>query len=197
MPSGIVEQSRVGMAHPAVQHGGEAVLRKVDHAPALRHRLPDEALDERAIGQVVLRDDLRAQRGRCAARRRREKLRMTHRAIEVDEEATDGGTHQRCAKSPGQLPGHDQRTGIIPTVGVEQRSPPPKQRLIGRGYPVAAMFTGYEVAVGRHGRSPVQVAQAAVCPSRSVAPYFPARWERERPVPFAGIWPSTSATRLI
>ena len=74
----------------------------VDHAPAARHRLPDKTLDLHAIWPVVLFDDLRAELRRRAARRRREELRMTDRAIEVDEQTADGRGHERRLEGPGQ-----------------------------------------------------------------------------------------------
>ena len=100
----VVEQTDVGASHLAVQLRREAVRRNVDHAPAARHRLPDETLDLRAIGPVMLLDDLRAERRRRAARRRREELRMTDRAIEVDEQTADGRGSRAAPRRPWPAP---------------------------------------------------------------------------------------------
>ncbi len=151
-PAGVVEQSHVGAPHLAVQLRREAVRRNVDHAPAARHRLPDQALHFGAIGPVVLFDDPCAEFWRRAARRRREALRMADRAIEVDDEAADGRGHQRCPERAGQRLRHDQRAGVVAAVGVEQRPVPPKQRPVGRGDPVAAVFAGDEESVDRPAR---------------------------------------------
>src|ERR1700682_4095766 len=68
-------------------------------------------------------------------------MRMTDRAIEVDEQSADGRGHERRPEGPRHGARHDQRTGIVPTVGVQKRSSPPKQPSIGRRNPVAAVFT--------------------------------------------------------
>src|ERR1700730_3968123 len=120
-PSRVIEQTHVGTSHLAVQLRSETVRRNVDHAPAARHRFPDQTLDLQAIGQVMLFDDLRAKLRRRAARRDREERRRTDRAIEVDEQSADGRDYQRCPEGPRHCPRHDQRTGIVPTVGVQKR----------------------------------------------------------------------------
>jgi hypothetical protein len=89
----------------------------------------------------MLFDNLRAELRWRAARRRREELRMADRAIEVDQETTHGRDHERRSEGPGKRPRHDERTGIVSAVRVQQGSSSPKQLSIGRGYPVAAVFT--------------------------------------------------------
>jgi len=76
-------------------------------------------------------------------------LRMTDRAIEVDEQTGGGRGYERRAESFGQCSRHDQRAGIVSAVRVQQRSLSPKQSSIRRGYPVAAVFTGNDEGVDR------------------------------------------------
>jgi len=54
----MVEQTYVGIAHCAIQLGGEAVRRDMDHTITTRHRCCDETLYLPAIGAVMLVDDL-------------------------------------------------------------------------------------------------------------------------------------------
>ena len=107
---------------------------------AARHRLPDETLDLHAIGPVILFDDLRrvsAGAPRVAAERSCgwpiERLRSMSRRLVVEADRRPAGT--------GECLRHDQRTGVVPAVGIQQRPLSPKQLPIGRGYPVAAVFT--------------------------------------------------------
>jgi hypothetical protein len=96
---------------------------------------------------------------------------MTDRTIEIDQQTADGRGHERRPEGTGERPRHDQRTGIVPAVRVQQRSMPPKQPSIGRGYPVAAVFTGDEEGVDRRGRSPEQFGQLAKHLTRALAPF--------------------------
>jgi hypothetical protein len=153
------------------------VRRNVDHAPATRHRLPDETLDVRAIGPVMLLDDLRAESCGRTPRRRREELRMPDRTIEVDKQTAGRRSHERRPERPGQRLCHDQRTGIVTAVGLQQRSSPAKEPSIGRRYPVAAVFTRDEKRVHRHDRSPLQLGQLAKHLSRAFAPFMAERSE--------------------
>src|ERR1039458_10526097 len=56
-------------------------------------------------------------------------------------------------------------------MGVEQRSSPSKQRPIGCGYAVAAVFTGDEEGVDRRDLSPLELGQPAKHLSRAFAPF--------------------------
>jgi len=109
---------------------------------AARHRLPNETLDLHAIGLVMLFDDLRPGLGRRGACHRRKKLWVADRAIEIDKQTADSRSYQRRPVCTGECLRHHQRTGIVATVGIQQRPLFPKQPPIGRGYPVTAVLTG-------------------------------------------------------
>jgi hypothetical protein len=64
------------------------------------------------------------------------------------------------------LPRHDQRTGIVPAVGVEQRPLPPKQASIGGRYPIAAVFTGDQEAVSMRSNLSVGMPIDLICYER-------------------------------
>ena len=107
---------------------------------------------------------------------------MTDRAIEVDKQTADGREDERRPASPGQCPRHDQRTGIVPAVGVEQRSSLPKQMSIGRGYPVTAVFTGDDEGIDRDDSLPAQLGQLAKHLPGTFAPCTAERGEIGVPV---------------
>ena len=136
-----------------------------------RHRLLDETLDLHAIGPVIPFDDLRAGLGRRAACDRRKKLWVADRAIEIDKQTAGSRRHQRRRKGTGECLRHDQRPGIVATVGIQQRPLPPKQTPIGRGYAVTAMFTGDDEGIHRDNPSPLQIGQMAKHLPHTFAPF--------------------------
>ncbi len=136
-----------------------------------RYRLPDETLDLHAIGPVMLFDDLRPGLGRRGAGHRRKKLWVADRAIEIDKQTADSRSHQRRREGTGECLRHDQRPGIVAAVGIQQRPLPPKQRPIGRGYPVTAVFTGDDEGIHRDNPSPLQLGQMAKHLPHAFAPF--------------------------
>ena len=96
--------------------------------------------------------DVGAEFRRRGASRRGEELRMTDRAIEIDEQTADGRAHEGCPEGLGQGLRQDQRAGIVPAVRVQPRSLSPKQSSTGRGNPIAAMLTRDEEEVDRRFR---------------------------------------------
>ena len=66
-----------------------------------RYRLPDETLDLHAIGPVMFVDDLRPGLGRRAACRRRKKLWVANRAVEIDKQTADSRSHEGRREGTG------------------------------------------------------------------------------------------------
>lgn len=126
-----------------------------------RHRLPDETLDLPAVGQVMLFDDLRSGLGRRGTGHRRKELWVADRAVEIDKQTADSRSREGRREGTGECLRHDQRPGIVATVGIQQRPLPPKETPIGRGYPVTAVFTGDDEGIHRNNPSPVQLGQMA------------------------------------
>ena len=96
---------------------------------------------------------------------------MADRAIEVDQQTADGRRHERRLERPGERSCHRERTRIVAAVRIEERPISPKQRPIGRGDPIAAMFTGDEESVDRRDPSPLQLWQLAKHLPRAFAPF--------------------------
>ena len=136
-----------------------------------RYRLPDETLDLHVIGPVMLFDDLRPGLGRRGAGHRRKKLWVADRAIEIDKQTADSGSHQRRREGTGECLRHDQRPGIVATVRIQQRPLPPKQMPIGRGYAVTAVFTADGEGIHRDNPSPAQLGQMAKHLPHTSAPF--------------------------
>ena len=136
-----------------------------------RCRLPDEALDLHAVGPVMLFDDLCPGLGRRGAGQCRKKLWVANRAIEIDKQTADRRRHKGRREGTGERLRHDQRAGIVATVGIQQRALPPKQRPIGRRHAVTAVFTGDDEGIHRANPSPAQFGQIAEHLPHPFAPF--------------------------
>jgi hypothetical protein len=139
-PTGVVEQTHIGAAHPAIQLRGKAVRRNVDHAMPARH-LPRR--DARPACDGAGNTVRRSAPGSRPARRGSppKTVWVADRTIEIDKQAADGRSHQRGPTGTGECLGHDQRPGIVAAVAKQRRPSFPKQPPIGRGYAVTAVFT--------------------------------------------------------
>ena len=80
--------------------------RDVDRALTSAHGLGDQMLHPRAMGPVMLVDDLGPDLGPGVARCRGEELRMTDRSVQVDEQPTGRRRHQWGPKSLGKFGCH-------------------------------------------------------------------------------------------
>jgi hypothetical protein len=108
----------------------------------------DPGLDAVAVGKVVRREERGALFGAEAFRQLGEELRVTDRAVEVDQKTCDCARNERCAERPLKAPREAEGAVIAAAVTLEcdARGVTLKERNIGRRHPCAAMLAGEKLA---------------------------------------------------
>lgn len=143
-----------------------APTRRQQCGDAARCRGSHEALDLVAVGQVVARDDFRADRGRRAARRVGEEPRVAQRAVDVHHQPAYRGDHQRRAERGGELARERERPGVVAAVAVEQRLVTAEQRPAAGGDPVAAVLAGDQEGIARRSSAAIRAGRGTASPRR-------------------------------
>ena len=133
----------------------------MDDAAVLRNGPRDRVLGLGAIRPVMLFHYLLAYRGGRIAGCFRVQMRVADRPIQVDQQTAYRGRYQRRPQRRRQLLRHDQRTGIIAAVGIQQCLMRVKQILIRRGNPLSTMFAGDQEGVD-HNSAEATIAVQAV-----------------------------------
>jgi hypothetical protein len=152
LASRIVEQPHVGVAHHSVEHRSERVRGKMHHPPTGRDRLPRLLGDLVAVRRIVAGRDALPIRRRETAGELREALRMTRRAVELDQKPAYRRTDERRVERRRQCARQVERPGVVTAVGGKDLRAVAEKRPVWRRNAIAAMLARHE-HIGRAGTS--------------------------------------------
>jgi chromosome condensin MukBEF complex kleisin-like MukF subunit len=134
-----------------MQFGGEAVRRHMHNLLAAENRVGHMCLHLLAVRPPIAVDDLAALLRVEQACRFRVQGRIADRAVQVDQQAADGGGEQRRMKRVGHLARQLQCAQVVASMRLEQRAIRFEQRSIRGRDAVAAMFASDD-RVDSHGQ---------------------------------------------